>query len=389
VEIRDLTEDDLEQALDVRNRSFGPLNSGLLDIWHRGHRRSMEGRRSLAVIDGGRVVAMARIHDFRQWWLGRAVRMGGIGGVVVLPEVRGRGIGRALMIAILERCRELGFPTSALYPATVPIYRSIGYELAGAQRIATVPAEALRTLAGRGPYVDVRRPVPGDEQAVTDLISGLHERQRDAGPIEWRPIEWRDEIEDDEYFCYTAHDGFLGYGYEDGIDTLRVSHLVAGSEATLRSLWSLVGSGSSVTTTVKVALAPDDPLHWLLPERAIKPDKEIWWMLRLTDAAEAIAGRGFPVGAALDVSLRLRDPEIPANDGDWRLTVADGKATLARAETVAAASLELGQRGLAALYAGWPMHALRRGGIAHGGDPDEDARIDAAFGARAFMLDYF
>jgi predicted acetyltransferase len=332
---------------------------------------------------------MARIHDFRQWWLGRAVRMGGIGGVVVLPEVRGRGVGRALMQAILERCRELGFPTTALYPATVPIYRSIGYELAGAQRIVTVPAEALRTLAGRGPSVELRRPAPGDEQAVTDLISGLHERQRDAGPIEWRPIEWRDEIEDDEYFCYVAHDGFLGYGYEGGLDTLRVSHLVAGSEATLRTLWTLVGSGSSVTTTVKMALAPDDPLHWLLRERGIKPETENWWMLRLTDAAEAIAGRGFPAGATLDVSMRLRDPEIPANEGDWRLTVADGKATLERAESVSSTSLELGPRGLATLYAGWPMHALRRGGIAHGGDPDEDARIDAVFGARAFMLDYF
>jgi predicted acetyltransferase len=224
---------------------------------------------------------------------------------------------------------------------------------------------------------------------ITDLISGLHERQRDAGPIEWRPVEWRDEIEDDDYFSYLAHDGFVGYGYENGLETLRVSHLVAGSEATLRSLWSLVGSGSSVTTTVKAALAPDDPLQWLLPERALKVDKDIWWMLRLTDAPEAIAGRGFPASATLDLALRLRDPEIPANDGDWRLTVTGGKATLDRAESVGGTSLELGPRGLATLYAGWPMHSLRRGGLAHGGEPDDDAKIDAAFGARAFMLDYF
>ena len=389
MEIRDLTEDDLNQALDVRSRSFGPLASGNRDEWNRMQKRSIADGRSLAVEDGGRVVATARINDFRQWWAGRAVRMAGVGGVVVLPEVRGRGVGSALMAAVIERSRELGFPLSALYPATVPVYRGVGYELAGVQRIASISAAALRTLAGRGPYVDVRRPAVADAEAITQLIAGLHERNRDCGPIEYRAVEWASDIEDDEYFTYVAEDGFVGYGFEDGGDTLRISHLVAGSEATLRTLWSMVGSGSSVVKTVRAPIATDDPLIWMLADRGLTIDRETWWMLRLADAEAAVAGRGYPSTVDVDVRLRLTDPLVAANDGDFRLTVAAGTGSLIRTDGGAAPQLDLSARALAALYAGWPLHTLRRTGLVTGGDTDADAQLDAAFVARPYMLDYF
>jgi hypothetical protein len=36
-----------------------------------------------------------------------------------------------------------------------------------------------------------------------------------------------------------------------------------------------------------------------------------------------------------------------------------------------------------------PLATLRRAGLAAGGDPDGDAALDAAFGADAFMLEFF
>jgi predicted acetyltransferase len=36
-----------------------------------------------------RPLATALYHDMRQWWLGRAVPMAGVGGVTVAPEYRG------------------------------------------------------------------------------------------------------------------------------------------------------------------------------------------------------------------------------------------------------------------------------------------------------------
>jgi hypothetical protein len=51
--------------------------------------------------------------------------------------------------------------------------------------------------------------------------------------------------------------------------------------------------------------------------------------------------------------------------------------------------IDLGARGLAALYAGTPVATLRRAGLADGGSPDADAALDGAFAATPFMLDGF
>jgi len=51
--------------------------------------------------------------------------------------------------------------------------------------------------------------------------------------------------------------------------------------------------------------------------------------------------------------------------------------------------LTLGARGLAALYAGTPDPVLRQADRASCGSPEDDAALDAAFAATAYMLDPF
>ncbi|NUR98862.1 MAG: sterol carrier protein domain-containing protein, partial [Kribbellaceae bacterium] len=145
---------------------------------------------------------------------------------------------------------------------------------------------------------------------------------------------------------------------------------------------------SSIATTVHAYCAPSDPIH-LLAEHEAQGDARInRWMLRLVDAPAALAARGYPEGAALEVDLRIDDPDLPANTGDWHLSIADGTAQLKPAEPSADA-VRLGPRGLAALYAGTPIQALRGAGLVTGGD-DRDPALDAVFGgATPYMLDYF
>ncbi|HEY9376050.1 MAG TPA: GNAT family N-acetyltransferase, partial [Jiangellaceae bacterium] len=110
MEIRDCSPDDLDAALDVRARSFGPLAAEHHDRWRLMQQRASGEGRLLGAYDGTNVIATARIHAFRQWWGGRALRLAGIGGVVVAPEYRGRGVGKQLMAAVLDRSREHGYP---------------------------------------------------------------------------------------------------------------------------------------------------------------------------------------------------------------------------------------------------------------------------------------
>lgn len=386
VEIGDLTVDHLDEALDVRRRSFGPLDAGMHERWRRINTSAIDSGRALAAYNGRRLVGMARIHHFRQWWRGRDVPMAGVAGVVIAPEARGQGVGSRLMAEVLSRTAEHGYPLSVLYPATVPLYRQFGWELAGHQRTVELPARELRAFASSSAPVDVRRCQPGDEEHVESMIATQHERRLDCGPLAFEPREWAEELTDEDFFMYVAEDGFVGYGFS-GSDTLAVSHLLAESEATTRGLWRLVGSGSSTVRTVRACVAPDDPLTWLGREVDVKVHKETWWMLRLVDAAAAVTARGFPARLDVDVALSLHDPHRPGNSGPRRFVLTAGCGQLVADSGTT--GLALGANGLAALYAGVPTATLRRAGLASGGSRVDDEALDAAFGATAFALDYF
>lgn len=379
MEIRSLDPDDIDAVHDLWVRAFGPAIGG-----HRRERTllAISENRILGVYDGSRLVATGFYHAFDQWWHGRAVPMAGVAGVCVSPEDRNRGVGRTLTNGLLELME--GRPLSALFPATAPVYRSAGYEHAGAQHHITLPLGPLRTLISDP--VGVRRAGPGDAAEVTALLRRLHAEARHSGPIDRGEAYIRDVLAGDDVFTYLADDGFLAYAW-DGDEAFVVHRCVAGSAETARALWAVIGSGSSMARTARAVIAPDDPLLWLLRDRSSEDVRRVIWMLRVLDAPAAIAARGFPTAVSVDVPLVIDDAQCPRNAGGWHLAVTGGEGRLERAPEKDGAT-RLPARGLAALYSGVPMATLRGAGIVTG-RADADPLLDAAFAANPFMLDYF
>ncbi|HEX4082524.1 MAG TPA: GNAT family N-acetyltransferase, partial [Acidimicrobiales bacterium] len=132
-------QDDPEIEIDLARRSFGPVSAAERDDRLADARAVFGTGRALGAFDGPQAVALAMFHDMRQWWHGRPVRMAGVGGVKVAPEERGRGTGRALMTELLRQIAGQGYTLSVLFPATVPLYRSLGWELAGDVHEAVIP----------------------------------------------------------------------------------------------------------------------------------------------------------------------------------------------------------------------------------------------------------
>src|SRR6266566_8638243 len=183
LEIRPLRPgDDPDAQLDLSERAFGPGSAADRDRRLLSLSRLIADGRYLGAFAGGRPAAGAAFQDMRQWWRGRPVPMAGVSSVKVAPEYRGRGIGRLLMTALLDAIAAGGYPLSALFPATMPLYRSLGWELAGARDTAVIPArsllrlvppealppeadvapEALPPEADVAPAADLRRVGPGD-----------------------------------------------------------------------------------------------------------------------------------------------------------------------------------------------------------------------------------
>jgi predicted acetyltransferase len=386
--IRDLTVDDLDEAFDVRSRSFGRLSAEMRGWWNDVQQESINGHRAIGVFDGSRLVAHARVRSYQQFWGGRPMAMGGVAGVVVAPDARGRGVGTRLMTALAHRSLELGDLVSALYPATIPIYRGLGWEVAGAQYRISIPAEALRTLGGRD--VPLRKATTSD---VGPFLASLHDRyaaQRANGPKLPTEDEAREQLTDDGMMSYFAEGGHVVYEWAG--EDLVVSYLSADTSEVARALWSVVGSGSSTVRKVGAYVAPQDAIHYLLSEEVAHETYLKRWMLRVLDAPKAIAARGFSPAVSGSVAIALQDPLLPVNSGSWQMQMSGGRAELIpiAATDVLAPSLRLGPNGFAAMFAGAPVRLLRAAGLASGGDQDGDELLDAAFaGSPAYLLEYF
>jgi predicted acetyltransferase len=402
--IRALTADFAwDQYDDLAARAFGPAEESLI---RPGFESIVADGRCLGAYDGGRLVGTALYHDMRQWWYGRSVPMAGVAGVKVAPEYRGQGVGRALMTALTELMTMRGYPLSVLFPATMTIYRSLGWEIAGHLHEVVLPSRALGAL----PRADVkaagvRRPGPDDAAEVLEVIGRAHAGARDCGPVTWDEATMRRWLTrpgwfaDRDRYAYLTRDGFLAYHWHRGHAEIFVDRLVASTAASTAALWAVAASNSTVAETVRAILGPSDPFWWMLREQDANIAERQSWMLRLLDAPAAIAARGFPA-MDLAVPLRITDDLRPANSGRWELTVRSGQGRLSSDRTsqvpaspvpasLGGPALELGARGLAALYAGTPVATLRRAGLAAGGSPDADAALDGAFAATPYMLDDF
>ncbi|MEU1732059.1 GNAT family N-acetyltransferase [Streptosporangium sp. NPDC020145] len=385
MKLRELTADDLDAVTDNRRRAFGPVSEAVQRQWVGMVTPALEAGRYLGLFDGARLVATSRINDFTQYWHGRPISLGGVASVTVAPEDRGGGAGRTIMLATLERCASLGHPVSALYPATTHIYRSLGWEHAGAMHRAVLPAEALRTIR-RTEQVQVRRAGPEDAERVVSVLRGVHLATRACGPVCWDADVWRARLATGDDFVYLAHDGLVVYRWRD--QDLEVPVLVAGSEATARTLWSLVGSSASIARSVHAVVAPDDPVFWLIGNRPTDEVGQTRWMFRVVDLAAAIRERGFPPGVTLDTVIQVEDPQRPENSGPWHLSVSGGRATAEPAGTLPSALPVFTAGAFSALFCGVPAATLRRtGGLT--GSADGDAALDGAFHARPYMLDHF
>jgi predicted acetyltransferase len=391
VEIRFVGPADRDALLELRARAFGPLGGKLRERVLPLVERDFAEQRVLGVYDGARLIASGRFLPMEQWWHGGAVPTGGVASVYVAPDERGKGIGARLAAALIELVGARGRPLSALYPATVPVYRRAGYEHGGAEYWTTFRTEALRGLGG-GPAGDVkiRQVGPDDAAEVVAVLRAVHAAAGDCGPLDRGEPFVRWTLDDPDLFAYLADDGFIAYHWSDDLSELVVERAIAGSAETARALWALVGSGSSTAETVRARVAPYDPLLWLLRDHSGARLYRSSWMLRVVDAQAAIALRGFPAAVSAEASLIVDDPLCPGNAGGWRLVVAGGSGRLERDAAAAGRSgaVRLTARGLAAVYAGVPPATLGRAGLIDGGG-DDIAALAAAFAANPYMLDDF
>jgi predicted acetyltransferase len=335
VDIRPYTPDDAEAAHVLAMRAFSSRPGTPIDPERP---RIPDERRLVAELDG-RVVGHLGAWGFGQWFGGQRVPVAGIGAVTVAPEVRGQRIGSLLLRAGMDAAVARDEPVATLFPLTRAIYRSHGFELAGAHPRAKVTTAALARLPAP-PDDLVLRPgsaedVPAMAALERDLArseTGALDRPEDFAARNLVPGEHGRIVlacrGDDlvGYVVYTHEDPGAGSAL---FFTLEVRELVARDAATLLALYRVLGSHASGAEQVELPWEPEDALELWLPEGAFTAERVAWrWMSRLLAPAAAVAARGWPEHVTLTCELDLVDPVWPDRGGAWTLEVAGGEGSL-------------------------------------------------------------
>jgi predicted acetyltransferase len=334
------------------------------------HYLSLLGEESFRVLlrggpSGGRgeaAAALARI-DFAHWFGGRAVPATGVAAVGTDPALRGRKAATRLIAGLLAELHDEGRPLSSLYPATLPLYRRAGYGFGGdaiAYRAALAPFASVRAPLG---IERVPRPDPGRlaELRRREARSGNGLIERDA--TRWKellpPADDREDGSGGDVFVFHGTRGPEGYAVirRESTDVVDFIDLCAPTpEAALTAMALAAGYRSQVAEAAWTGGA-DDPLVLLAPEKATRVVQWKRWMLRVVDLPAAVAARGWPEDAEIDLHLDIDDPVLPANAGSWRLSASAGRAEAVRAPSGHAPSLGLGIDAFAMLYAGYAAPA--------------------------------
>ncbi len=289
---------------------------------------------------------------------GRRVNTTGIAGLCIAPHERGTGMATRLMQATLDELHQSGIALSTLYPATYPLYRRVGYDLAGGYYRTKVPARAIAIADRELPM----RPVGDDDLPVLRRLYRhmAHHRHGwlDRGTYIWGRVHRPHGESRLHAYAVEGPSGIEGYVFYRieriepmGFD-ISVTDMVATTTAAARRLLGFFSDQAAQVRDVIWHAGLDDPLLYLMPERGYRVNLEEPWMLRLVDVPAALSERGYAVGVSARLDLAVIDDRIGKNHGRFILEVADGRAQVRGGGR---GSLEIDVRALASLYAGQAM----------------------------------
>jgi predicted acetyltransferase len=338
IEIRAVREDEHQQMVLNDLRAFSattPTAPVLARL-----RNGLELDRYVVGVDDGELVSNAGAFTFELTVPGgAAVGAAGITWVAVLATHRRRGLMRGMLDQLAADARDRGEVAAILWAAEGSIYENVGYGAAGrlCESVITTRRVVFRDDAPRGGTVRYLDPA-----RVGEVLPAIQDRarRRRAGEVSRNDVFWAGRLiehtkpEGDKGAPFTlVHydddgiaDGYAIYTSEerwsvDASHLVTVSDVAAVSDVAHAELWRMLCSLDLVTEIRTEAIAPDDPLLWMLrDERAIHisgMSDGLW--LKVLDVAGLFGARDY----GSDDDLVVDAGEL----GRWHLGPAGPKET--------------------------------------------------------------
>ena len=330
VEFRQATRDDIQTLGALWRLSFNPPREFVDTLPDR-----LRVERVLVATIGDRIAATAQGFDMRQWFGGQPVSMVGVASVATHPLHRSTGLGTEVVAKLLQHARDRGHVLSTLYPATVPVYRRLGYEYAGVFTRYRVPLTSLPS----GPATELDE-VPEDGEPVKGMYERLAERENGLTvgvDDDWWPSRvfnrWSSSAKGSVMTAGDLPDGYAAYRQESAPDgwsyRLACTHLLAGSREAGLALLAYFRRFKGVGSELEWHGPPTEPLALLMPEQSLTPVWVFRNMSRILDVPGALESRGYP-DVSGSATFAVEDDLFPDNRGPFLLEAAGGRVQISR-----------------------------------------------------------
>jgi len=370
----------------VRLLEAGGVYGGIEDAWY--------------LTRQDRLAGALRLYSLTQYLHGTPLRMMGVAAVAVATDARRQGIAAEMCRQALQLGRARGDVVSVLYPFRPEFYHRLGWGLVGSLESFRFRPQALP--AGNPP-ARVRLADASARNAVEQCYARVATASH--GLIQRSARIWDQHLAGGErhLFVLPAEDRIAGYllvsygrNARPAARALIARELVAEDDVAYRELLGWIALQSDQWPLVRYDALPEEHFDLLLSEPRpprFRPARTLWApvaqrirgpMLRILDVPAALQARAaWPQATSFSGTLRVLDPELPANEGPWQVRFDGARVSCVPAAAAATVDLEIPAAEFAVLYAGelGATEAVRLGRASGSADAGRLAALDALFRA--------
>ncbi|QKS70562.1 GNAT family N-acetyltransferase [Paenalkalicoccus suaedae] len=323
--IRKLKKSELEASIRMSEFAF---QYDMTDKERQERLGEMKAEQTLVIEEDGQIVSKLTVLPLYTYLHGLMIPMGGVSGVVTLPEHRRRGHVAKLLHHAFSQMKQEGQLLSFLYPFSVPFYRRFGYELfADQQKITLTRAQLPAKQPYKGSYQVVEK-----GQAIELLDKVYQEWATDKnGPLVRDKKWWKQSIfkrKKGRMVVYkNDNDTPRGYMiYEVKNDHMTVSEIIWLDPEAREALFTLMSQHDSMAETFTLTLAHDE-MPFLLPDPKVKREVNSYFMARIIDVESLLTLVRFHFKEGERVLLSIHDELCPWNTGIFQLEASSAPPT--------------------------------------------------------------
>lgn len=347
--IRELTREDLDQYNALLRYAFQVTEKTLHESgWEdedikQSKKPILERASVLGAFDGGHLVSQFAVYPLEMNIHGSTYPIGFVTSVATYPEYAGHGLMGMLMKESLLRMRESGQSLSLLFPFSIPLYRSRGWEIISdkiSYRIRDV--QLPRNISAPG-YV---RRVAWENKDFKDLHAKFARQTHGClyrTALAWDEY-WRWDEEDTTVAIYYSEKdtplGYMVYLIKD--DILTIKEMIYLNTEAWKGLRRYISAHESMVYEVRGSSYFGEPIAFSIEDSDIKEYIRPYIMGRIIDIRAFLERYRWSPHAKGNVTFIVEDPLLEWNNLRLNLSFTDGKCREVEEESMHKVHLSIG-----------------------------------------------